>query len=77
MDAIIVALINRLASWLVGAKFFATVLGLVSQFDGIADLDGDGKKESVIDELVGMGIMFGRKQVNLAIELALQILERK
>ncbi|MEY3746927.1 MAG: hypothetical protein RL194_386, partial [Pseudomonadota bacterium] len=46
-------------------------------FDGRIDLDGDGKKEAVIQELTSLGILFGRKQINLAIELAVQLLERK
>lgn len=77
LDKILEALINRLAAWLVGKAFFKTVVELVAQFDGMADLDGDGKKEAVLDELTGMGILFGRNQVNLAIELAVQLLERR
>lgn len=75
MDSLIVALINRLAYWLVGKPFFQTVLGLVSRFDNRVDLDGDGKREKVIDELAGLGIMYGQRQANLAIELAVQLLE--
>jgi hypothetical protein len=77
LDSLVAALINRLAAWLVGASFFRTVLDAVSYFDGRIDLDGDGKKEAVIQELTSLGILFGRKQINLAIELAVQLLERK
>ena len=77
MNAIIIAITRQLASWVVGYKFFAAVYELVSRFDGMADLDGDGKKEKVIDELGQLGYSFGKRQVNRAIEWALVILERK
>lgn len=77
MDALIIALVNRLAGWILGKKFFSAVLAAVSQFDGVLDLDGDGKKEAVFDELVKYGYIFGKRQFNRAVEMALIIIERK
>ena len=77
MDALIIALINRLADWLVGKSFFAAVLKYASLLDGRMDLDGDGKKEAVWTELKNAGVLFGTKQFNLAIELAVNILRRR
>lgn len=77
MDALIVALVNRLASWVLGKKFFQAVLAAVTKFDGVLDLNGDGKKEAVFDELVKFGYTFGKRQFNRAVELALIIVERK
>lgn len=77
MDALIIALVNRLAVWSVGKPFFVKVLSLVSIMDGSFDLDGDGKKEAVLVELSKAGVLFGRRQFNRAIELALIIVERK
>ena len=76
MDALIIALINKLAAWLVGKSFFANVLAVVSTLDGRMDLDGDGKKDAAWTELKNAGILFGTKQFNLAIELAVQYLQR-
>jgi hypothetical protein len=76
MDALIIALVKKLAAWIVGAPFFARVLSLVSMFDGRLDLDGNGKKEAVWAELVSAGELFGKRQFNRAIEWALVILER-
>lgn len=77
MDVLIIALINKLADWLVGKAFFAQVLAYASVLDGRMDLDGDGKKEAVWTELKNAGVLFGAKQFNLAIELAVNILRRK
>lgn len=77
MDVLIIALINKLADWLVGKAFFAQVLTYASVLDGRMDLDGDGKKEAVWTELKNAGVLFGTKQFNLAIELAVNILRRK
>lgn len=77
MDALIIALINKLASWLVGKSFFANVLAVASMLDGRMDLDGDGKKEAAFTELRKAGILFGTRQFNLAIELAVNLLNRK
>lgn len=77
MDTLIIALVNRLAAWAVGTTFFRQVLELVRQFDGSVDLDGDGKKEAVLTELTKAGILFGKRQFNRAIELALIIVERQ
>lgn len=77
MDVLIIALINKLADWLVGKAFFAKVLAYASVLDGRMDLDGDGKKEAVWTELKNAGVLFGTKQFNLAIELAVNILRRK
>lgn len=77
MDVLIIALINKLADWLVGKAFFAKVLAYASVLDGRMDLDGDGKKEAVWAELKNAGVLFGTKQFNLAIELAVNILRRK
>ena len=77
MDALIIALINKLADWLVGKAFFRQVLALASKFDGRVDLDGDGKKEAVGAELKSSGALFGRRAFNLALELALAIVVRK
>lgn len=77
MDALIIALVNRLAGWVVGKAFFGQVLHYVSIFDGRVDLDGDGKKEAILMELTKAGILFGKRQFNRAIEMALIIVERK
>lgn len=77
IDALIIALCNRLAAWAVGKAFFRQVLDLVSLMDGRFDLDGDGKKEAVLVELGKAGLLFGKRQVNRAIELALIIVERQ
>lgn len=77
MDALVIAVVKRLAAWAVGVPFFARVLDLVSQFDGRVDLDGDGKKEAILVELTNAGVLFGKRQFNRAIELALIIVERK
>jgi hypothetical protein len=77
MDTLIIALINKLAGWLVGKAFFARVLAVVSVLDGRLDLDGDGKKEAAWTELKNAGILFGTKQFNTSIELACQLLDRK
>ena len=77
MDALIIALVEKLANWLVGKAFFQQVLALASKFDGRVDLDGDGKKEAVWAELKSSGALFGTRAFNLAIELALAIIVRK
>lgn len=77
MDALIVALVRRLAAWVVGKAFFAAVLKAVARFDGALDLDGDGKKEAVLEELAGAGLVFGKRQFNRAVEWALVIVERQ
>lgn len=77
MDAIVIALINKLADWLVGKAFFRKVLALVAHFDGRVDLNGDGKKEAVWNELKASGVLFGTRAFNLAIELALAIIVRR
>lgn len=77
MDALIIALVNRLAAWAVGKAFFGQVLNLVALMDGRFDLDGDGKKEAVLIELSKAGVLFGKRQFNRAVELALIIVERK
>ena len=77
VDALIIALVKRLAAWVVGAPFFARVLSLVAMFDGRLDLDGDGKKEAVWKELEKAGVLFGKRQFNRALEWALVIVERK
>jgi hypothetical protein len=77
MDALIIALVNRLAGWVVGKPFFAQVLALVAMYDGRVDLDGDGKKEAILTELTRAGIKFGKRQFNRSLEMALIIVERK
>ncbi len=77
MDVLIIALIKKVADWLVGKVFFSKVLAVVSVLDGRIDLDGDGKKEAAWTELVNAGVLFGTKQFNQAIELAVAILDRK
>lgn len=77
MNTLIIALVNRLADWLVGKDFFKRVLDLVSRYDGRVDLNGDGKKEAVWNELKACGVLFGTRAFNLAIELALAIVVRK
>lgn len=77
MDALIVALVKRLSALIVGKPFFAAVLAAVERFDGAMDLDGDGKKSAVMDELLGAGLIFGRRQFNRAVEWALVIVERQ
>lgn len=76
MDALIAALIRKLASWVVGAPFFSKVLALVSVYDGRLDLDGDGKKDAILVELTNAGVLFGKRQFNRAIEFALILVER-
>jgi hypothetical protein len=77
MDALIIAIVNKLAAWSVGKPFFTQVLSLVSIMDGRVDLDGDGKKDAVLVELSKAGVLFGKRQFNRAIELALIIVERR
>lgn len=77
MDTLIIALVNKLAHWVLGKKFFQAVLAAVAKFDGVLDLDGDGKKEAVFDELVKFGYIFGKRQFNRAVEMALIIVERR
>jgi len=77
VDIILVTLLRRIGNLLVGYPFFSAVYAVVSKLDNRFDLDGDGKRERAIDELLGLGYTFGRRQVNFAVELALQILERK
>lgn len=77
MDALIIALVTKLANWTIGKPFFAKVLSLVEIMDGRFDLDGDGKKEAILTELTKAGMVFGRRQFNRAVEMALIIVERK
>lgn len=77
MDALIIALVNKLMAWTVGRPFWVAVLAAVTRFDGRWDLDGDGKKQAVIEELTRAGLQFGTRQLNRAIENALILLERK
>ena len=77
MKLLIVALVRRLAAWLVGVPFFEAVYAAVSALDGVYDLDGDGKKERVFDELAGAGWTFGKRQFNRAVEWALVIVEQE
>lgn len=77
MKLIIVALVRRLMAWLVGVPFFNAVYAAASLLDGVADLDGDGKKERIFDELAGAGWNFGTRQFNRAVEMALVIIEQE
>lgn len=77
MDALIIALVTKLANWTIGKPFFAKVLSLVEIMDGRFDLDGDGKKDAILIELSKAGLIFGKRQFNRAIEMALIIVERK
>lgn len=77
LEKLIIAAAQQLAAWLVGKPFFTDVLYLVQLLDGRIDLDGDGKKQKVIDELTHAGIAFGKRQINRAIELALIVVESK
>lgn len=77
MDALIIALVNKIAAWTVGKPFFAKVLSFVEIMDGRFDLDGDEKKEAVLVELTKAGLKFGKRQFNRALEMALIIVERK
>ena len=61
----------------VGKPFWEAVLTAVAKYDGIVDLDGDGKKKAVLHELLSAGLMFGRRQFNRALENALIVLERR
>lgn len=49
----------------------------VERFDGVMDMDGDGKKKAVLEELAGAGLVFGKRQFNRAVEWALVIVERR
>ena len=77
MDALIIALVNKLMTWTVGRPFWMAVLETVTKLDGRFDLDGDGKKEAVLMELLKAGHQFGRRQFNRAVEMALVVLERR
>lgn len=77
MDALIIALVTKLANWTIGKPFFAKVLSLVEIMDNRFDIDGDGKKEAILVELSRAGMVFGRRQFNRAIEMALIIVERR
>jgi hypothetical protein len=69
--------VNKLMAWTVGRPFWVAVLEAVTKLDGQLDLDGDGKKEAVLMELLRAGHQFGRRQFNRAVEMALVVLERK
>ena len=77
MDALIIALVNKLMVWTVGRPFWTAVLAVVTELDGKLDLDGDGKKQAVLYELLSAGHQFGRRQFNRAVEMALVVLERR
>lgn len=77
MQTLIIALVKRLMGWLVGVPFFNAVYHFVSYFDGMVDLDGDGKKGRVLDELGKAGWIFGKRQFNRALEAALIIVEQE
>ena len=77
MDALIIALVNKIAAWTVGKPFFAKVLALVEIMDNRFDLDGDGKKEAILVELTKASVVFGKRQFNRAVEMALIIVERR
>ena len=77
MNALIIALVNKLMVWTVGRPFWTSVLAAVTKLDGKLDLDGDGKKQAVLYELLSAGHQFGRRQFNRAVEMALVVLERK
>ena len=77
MDTLIVFWINRIMAWTVGKPFWTAVFAAVSRLDGRFDLDGDGKKAAIIEELTLFGYQFGKRQLNRAIENALIVLERK
>ena len=77
MDALVIALVNKLMVWTVGRPFWTAVLAAVTKLDGTMDLDGDGKKQAVLYELLSAGHQFGRRQFNRAVEMALVVLERK
>ena len=77
MDAVIIALVNKLMVWTVGRPFWTAVLSAVTKLDGMVDLDGDGKKQAVLHELLRAGHQFGRRQFNRAVEMALVVLERR
>lgn len=77
MKLIIIAMVRRLMAWVVGVPFFNAVYQAASLLDGVADLDGDGKKERIFDELAGAGWKFGKRQFNRAVEMALVIIEQE
>jgi len=77
MKLIIIALVRRLMAWVVGVPFFNAVYEVASQLDGTVDLDGDGKKERIFDELAGAGWKFGKRQFNRAVEMALIVIEQE
>lgn len=77
MDKLIIFWINRIMVWTVGRPFWEAVFSAVSRLDGRFDLDGDGKKSAIVEELTMFGYQFGKRQLNRAIENALIVLERK
>ena len=77
MDKLIIFWVNQIMAWTVGKPFCGAVMAAVSKLDGRYDLDGDGKKSAVIEELTMFGYQFGKRQLNRAIENALIVLERK
>ncbi len=77
MDAVIIFWINKIMAWTVGKPFWAAVLTIVTKLDGQFDLDGDGKKEALIEELTRWGFQFGKRQLNRALENALIVVERR
>ena len=77
MDALIIALVNKLMAWTVGKPFWTAVLNAVARLDGVVDLDGNGKREAVLFELLSAGHQFCKRQFNRAVEMALVVLERR
>lgn len=76
LDKLIILLIDRLAAWAIGKQLFAAAVDAVQRWAGDVDLNGDGKKGAVLDELKALGYVFTARAGNFLVELALQKVER-
>jgi len=75
-NRLVIFFIDRLAAWLIGKRLFADAVAAVQRWAGDVDLDGDGKKGAVLDELRAAGYVFTVRLGNFLIELALQKVAR-
>jgi len=77
MASVILNIIHKLVSFVFGtqegtsASVYDRIKAAVARFDAL-DLDGDGKREGVVMEVLGWGVNMAVKDIHLAIQLALK-----